>query len=35
MSRTVVGARFQTAGRMYFFEPGPVDDLAIDRKSVV
>ena len=35
MSRTVVGARFQTAGRMYFFEPGPVDDLAINEWVIV
>ena len=35
MSRTVVGARFQTAGRMYFFEPGPVSDLAINEWVIV
>jgi cell fate regulator YaaT (PSP1 superfamily) len=35
MSRTVVGARFQTAGRMYFFEPGPVADLAINEWVIV
>jgi cell fate regulator YaaT (PSP1 superfamily) len=35
MSRTVVGARFQTAGRMYFFEPGPVDDLALNEWVIV
>jgi cell fate regulator YaaT (PSP1 superfamily) len=35
MSRTVVGARFQTAGRMYFFEPGPVEDLAINEWVIV
>jgi cell fate regulator YaaT (PSP1 superfamily) len=35
MTRTVVGARFQTAGRMYFFEPGPIDDLAINEWVIV
>ena len=35
MTRTVVGARFQTAGRMYFFEPGPVDDLSINEWVIV
>ena len=35
MTRTVVGARFQTAGRMYFFEPGPVDGLAINEWVIV
>jgi cell fate regulator YaaT (PSP1 superfamily) len=36
MSRTVVGARFQTAGRMYFFEPGPVgEDLALNEWVIV
>jgi cell fate regulator YaaT (PSP1 superfamily) len=35
MSRTVVGARFQTAGRMYFFEPGPVGDVAINEWVIV
>ena len=35
MSRTVVGARFQTAGRMYFFEPGPVADLSINEWVIV
>ena len=35
MSRTVVGARFQTAGRMYFFEPGPVEELAINEWVIV
>ena len=35
MTRTVVGARFQTAGRMYFFEPGAVGDLAINEWVIV
>ena len=35
MSRTVVGARFQTAGRMYFFEPGEVADLAMNDWVIV
>ena len=36
MSRTVIGARFQTAGRMYFFEPGPVEeDVAINEWVIV
>ena len=35
MTRTVVGARFQTAGRMYFFEPGPVEELAINEWVIV
>lgn len=36
MSRTVIGARFQTAGRMYFFEPGPLtDDVAINEWVIV
>ena len=35
MTRTVVGARFQTAGRMYFFEPGSVDDLSINEWVIV
>jgi len=35
VSRIVVGARFQTAGRMYFFEPGTVDDLAINEWVIV
>ncbi len=29
MSRTVVGARFTTAGRMYFFEPGTVAEYGV------
>jgi cell fate regulator YaaT (PSP1 superfamily) len=33
--RTVVGARFMKAGRMYFFEPGAVSDLAINDWIVV
>ena len=35
MTRTVVGARFQTAGRMYFFEPGPVEDLGVNEWVIV
>jgi cell fate regulator YaaT (PSP1 superfamily) len=35
MTRTVVGARFQTAGRMYFFEPGAVRDLALNEWVIV
>jgi cell fate regulator YaaT (PSP1 superfamily) len=34
-ARTVVGARFMTAGRMYFFEPGEVQDLALNEWVVV
>ncbi|HEY8656498.1 MAG TPA: regulatory iron-sulfur-containing complex subunit RicT [Candidatus Limnocylindria bacterium] len=29
MSKTVVGARFTTAGRMYFFEPGSVTEYRV------
>ena len=35
MTRTVVGARFQTAGRMYFFEPGPVEGLVVNEWVIV
>ena len=36
MSRVVIGARFQTAGRMYFFEPGPLaDDVAVNDWVIV
>ena len=35
MSRAVVGARFQTAGRMYFFEPGPVASVAMNEWVIV
>jgi len=35
MTRTVVGARFQTAGRMYFFEPGPVEELQLNEWVIV
>jgi cell fate regulator YaaT (PSP1 superfamily) len=35
MTRTVVGARFQTAGRMYFFDPGPVGELSINEWVIV
>ena len=31
----VVGARFQTAGRMYFFEPGDVPDLGLNEWVIV
>lgn len=34
-ARTVVGARFMTAGRMYFFEPGEVADLQVNDWVVV
>jgi cell fate regulator YaaT (PSP1 superfamily) len=33
--RTVVGVRFQRAGRMYFFDPGPVTDYALNEWVVV
>ncbi len=33
--RTVVGARFMKAGRMYFFEPGGVSDLAVNDWIIV
>jgi cell fate regulator YaaT (PSP1 superfamily) len=33
--RTLVGARFQQAGRMYFFEPGDVRDLALGDQVIV
>ena len=33
--RTVVGVRFQRAGRMYFFEPGDVADFALNEWVVV
>ncbi len=35
MRRTVVGARFMRAGRMYFFEPGPVTDFSLNDWIVV
>lgn len=35
MTQLRVGARFQTAGRMYFFDPGPVADLAINEWVIV
>ena len=35
MTRTVVGARFQTAGRMYFFEPGEVEELSLNEWVIV
>ena len=31
----MVGARFQTAGRMYFFEPGDVPDLGLNEWVIV
>jgi cell fate regulator YaaT (PSP1 superfamily) len=33
--RTVVGVRFQRAGRMYFFDPGEVTDFAVNEWVVV
>ena len=33
--RTVVGARFMKAGRMYFFEPGPVTDYRVNDWIIV
>ncbi len=33
--RTVVGVRFAKAGRMYFFEPGTVDDFAVNDWVIV
>jgi cell fate regulator YaaT (PSP1 superfamily) len=33
--RTVVGARIQQAGRMYFFEPGEVRDLTVGDQVIV
>jgi cell fate regulator YaaT (PSP1 superfamily) len=35
LARTVIGARIQRAGRMYFFEPGDVRDLAVNDWVVV
>ncbi len=35
MARTVVGARFMTAGRMYFFEPGAATDLELNDWVIV
>lgn len=34
-ARTVIGARVQQAGRMYFFEPGEVRDLAVGDVVIV
>lgn len=34
-ARTVLGARFMTAGRMYFFEPGDVADIELNDWVVV
>ncbi|MBI2773012.1 MAG: stage 0 sporulation protein [Chloroflexi bacterium] len=34
-ARTVVGARIQTAGRLYFFEPGETRDLALNDWVIV
>ena len=33
--RTLVGARMQQAGRMYFFEPGDVRDLSLNDQVIV
>jgi cell fate regulator YaaT (PSP1 superfamily) len=35
MTRTVVGARFQTAGRLYFFDPGEVSDISLNEWVIV
>ena len=35
MSQLRIGARFQTAGRMYFFEPGAVEDVALNEWVIV
>jgi cell fate regulator YaaT (PSP1 superfamily) len=35
VTRVVVGARFMQAGRMYFFDPGTVSDLAVNEWVVV
>jgi len=35
MTRTVIGARFMKAGRMYFFEPGDVTGVALNDWIVV
>jgi len=35
VNRTVVGARFLTAGRMYFFDPGDVRDVALNEWVIV
>jgi len=35
MTQLRIGARFQTAGRMYFFEPGAVDDVALNEWVIV
>ncbi len=35
VARTVVGARFQRAGRMYFFDPGDVQDVAVGDVVIV
>lgn len=34
-ARTVIGARFMTAGRMYFFEPGGVTDVDLNDWVIV
>ncbi len=33
--RTVVGARFMKAGRMYFFDPGAVSDYRVNDWIIV
>jgi cell fate regulator YaaT (PSP1 superfamily) len=35
VTRTVLGARFQTAGRMYFFDPGELGDVALNDWVIV
>ncbi|MSQ37214.1 MAG: stage 0 sporulation protein, partial [Chloroflexi bacterium] len=35
INRQVVGIRFQTAGRMYFFDPGDVTDYAVNDWVIV
>ena len=35
INRQVVGVRFQTAGRMYFFDPGEVTDYAVNDWVIV
>ncbi len=35
MTKTVVGARFMKAGRMYFFEPGEVGDIVLNDWVIV
>jgi len=35
MARLVLGARFSTAGRMYFFDPGPIAQLELNEWVIV